>query len=62
MTDTTTTLDELLARAHRLAFLAPLQTSPEEERDLYTDAGRALSQAMHQETTEEAQNTCGGLR
>ena len=57
MIDTTPT-DDLLAKARRWAYNAPLQEDPEEERRLYLAAGKALSLAMHrkrQETTEEAQ-------
>lgn len=57
MTDTPTTIDDLLAKARRWAYNAPLQEDPEEERRLYLAAGKALSLAMHkrQEGTQEAQ-------
>ena len=56
MTDTPTPIDELLAKARRWAYAAPLREDPKEQARLYLAAGKALSLAMHlrdQEATPE---------
>ncbi len=58
MTETPTPIDDLLAKARRWAYAAPLREDPKEQARLYLAAGKTLSLAMHrkrQETTEEAQ-------
>ena len=56
MTNTPTPIDELLAKARRWAYAAPLREDPKEQARLYLAAGKALSLAMHlrhQEATPE---------
>ena len=52
MTNTPTPIDELLAKARRWAYAAPLREDPKEQARLYLAAGKALSLAMHRKRQE----------